>query len=50
MLLKLFILTFIIVAASSLKPGFEMVWKKPAGSCERGNSDWMKFFPAVLAA
>jgi len=50
MLLNLFILTFIIVAASSLEPGFELVWKKPAGSCERDNSDWARFFPAILAA
>ncbi|GMT44963.1 MAG: hypothetical protein IEMM0006_0795 [bacterium] len=50
MLLKLLILTFVIIAASSLDLGFELFWKKPAESCERDNSDWVKFFPAILAA
>jgi len=49
MLLKLFILTFVIVAAS-LDLGFELVWKKPAESCERDNYNWAKFFPAMLIA
>ena len=39
MLLKLFILTFVIIAAASLALSFALVWKKPAESCERDNSD-----------